>query len=118
MYQLSDLENPIIIYEYDAVFNLLEKAIINAFHDDMPYACLDDIPYVEYCPKRGEVEVDDVIYTVDQPLQDYLDNARKQLETVPLPQIKLKSIEIHLTHPEDDDKPGSMKMGCVRPSMN
>ena len=44
MYQLSDLQNPIIIYECDACYNLLEKAIINAFHDDMPYACLDDIP--------------------------------------------------------------------------
>ena len=118
MYQLSDLEDPIVIYEYDAGYNLIEKAIINAFHEDMPHACLDDIPYVEHFPERGEVEVDDVIYTLDQALQDYLKDAQQQLETVPLPQIRLKSIEIHLTHPEDDDEPGSMKIGCVRPSMN
>ncbi|MXV74893.1 hypothetical protein F4Z99_11510 [Candidatus Poribacteria bacterium] len=118
MYTLEDLTNPIVVYTYDAGYNILEKAIINAFHEDMPHACLDDIPYVEYNPDTGEVEVDDKFYEIDRELQDYLNDARKQLHSVPLPQIKLKSIEIQITHPETEDEKGFMKIGAYRPSLN
>ena len=115
MYTIEDLsENkPIIVSEYDAGYNILEIAILNAFHEQMPYASLDDIPYVDYNPGTGEVQVDNQYYEIDQSLQNYLTDAHEQLNTIPLPQIKLKPIEIYLTHPEKDDQKGFMKIRAV-----
>ena len=111
MYTLADLRNPIILGEVHPGHNILEKSILDGFHEEMPYACLDNIPYVEYNPKTGEVEVDDVSYKVDRELQGYLKEAELLFNTVPLPQIKLKCIEIHLTHPQEDGGKGEMKIG-------
>ena len=118
MYTLEDLRNPIVTYEHHPGHNIIEKAIIDAFHEQMPYACLDDIPYVEYNPDTGEVEVDDVSYEVDRELQEYLKEANLLLNTVPLPKIRLKGIEINMTHPEEEGEKGQMKIGCVRTPSN
>lgn len=114
MYTLEYLRKPIILGEVHPGHNILEKSIIDGFHEEMPYACLDDIPYIEYNPDTGEVEVDDVSYEVDRELQEYLKEANLLLNTVPLPKIKLKRIEIHMTHPEEEGEKGKMKIGCVR----
>ena len=112
MYTLADLTKPIVLGEIHPGHNILEKSILDGFHEEMPYACLNDIPYVEYNPKTGEVEVDDVSYKVDRELQKYLKEADLLFNTVPLPQICLKRIEIHMTHPEINREKGEMKIGA------
>lgn len=108
MYTLQDLTSPLTINEWDAGHNILETAIINAFHEDMPHACLDDIPYVEYIPEDGGVEIDDEYYKLDEKLQKYLTDAQEKLQTTPLPQISLQPIEIEMTHPKEDGEKGFM----------
>ena len=115
MYTVRDLSSPVVVYEGDAGWNILEKAITNTFHEDLPYACLDDIPYVEYNPETGLVEIDNEIYVVDKFLQEYLDDARRQLETIPLPQIKLGSVDLEITPPENEGEKGSIRIENYRP---
>ena len=115
MYTLEDIRNPIVTYEHHPGHNILDKAIEDAFHEQMPYAYLDDIPYVEYNADTGEVEINDVFYEVDRELQEYLKEANLLLNTVPLPKIRLKRIEINMTHPEEKGEKGQMKIGCVLP---
>ena len=117
MYTLSDLKPMIIIYESGACHNVLANAIMDEFFDQLPHACLDDLPYVEYYPERGEVEVDDQIYTVGTKLQKYLKDADHLYRTMPLPEITLQCVEITVTHPEtdDEDEKGSMEITVFRP---
>ena len=113
MYTIEDLNNPISIGESDAGHNLLDKAITNAFYGELQYTCLNDIPYIEYNPDTGELEVDDLIYEIDECLQKYLSDADEQLNTIPLPQIKLRPIDIEVTHPKEDGQKGFMKIGNI-----
>ena len=113
MYTIEDLDNPISIAQYDAGHNILDKAITNAFHQQFQYTCLNDIPYVEYNPDTGELEVDDLIYKIGECLQKYLSDANEQLNTIPLPQIKLRPIDIEITHPKEDGQKGFMKIGAI-----
>ena len=115
MYTLKDLKDTIIIYESGAGHNVLEKAITDEFHEQLPYACLDDLPYVEYNPQKGEVEIDDEIYSVGTKLREYLQKAHELFTKLPLPEITLRSVEITVTHPETEDDKGSMEISLLRP---
>lgn len=115
MYTLSDLEAPIRITTNRMGFNLLENTIADAFHEQCPYACLDDIPYVEYNPDTKEVEIDDDIYEVDEELQAYLKEANTLFHSVPLPQIRIKTATLKITHPENDGEKGTIGIECITP---
>ena len=117
MYTLSDLKNTIIVYEFGAHHDVLSKAIMDEFFEQLPHACLDDIPYVEYSPERGEVEVEHTIYTVGPKLQEYLKKAALLFKKLPLPEITLQCVEITVNHPEtdDEDEKGSMEITVFRP---
>ena len=117
MYTLSDLNNPIIIYESGAHHDVLSKAIMDEFFEQLPHSCLEDIPYVEYSPEKGEVEIDDRIYSVGPKLQEYLKKAAKLFSKLPLPDITLQCVEITAIHPQtdDEDEKGSMEISLFRP---
>ena len=102
IYSIQDIEEPIQIHAFDADFNILEKAINSAFMEDHPYACLDDLPYIEYNQNTGKVEIDSEYYNVDPKLQEYLNDFNHKLNTIPITKIKLKPIELYIIHPEDD----------------
>ena len=115
MYTLSDLEAPIRITTSTLGFNPLENTIVDAFQEQYPYACLDDIPYIEYNPDTKEVEVDDDIYEVDKELQAYLEEANNLFHSVPLPRIRIKTATLKITHPKNDDEKGTIGIECITP---
>ena len=117
MYTLHDLEAPIRITTRRMGFNLLENTIADAFHEQCPHACLDDLPYVEYNPDTKEIEVDDDFYEIDRELQAYLEEADKLFHTVPLPKIQIKTATLKITHPEINGEKGMIGIECINPPM-
>ena len=95
----------------------LKKRLPMNSTSQLPYACLDDLPYVEYNPQKGEVEIDDEIYNVGTKLREYLRKAHDLFTKLPLPEITLRSIEIKITHPETEDEKGMMEISLFRPKV-
>ena len=113
MYNLTHLEGPIRITNSELGFNLLENAITNAFQVQCPHACLDDLPYIEYHPETKEIEVDDEFYEIHKDLQSYLEKADKLFQTVPLPNIRIKTVTLKITHPGDYREKGIIEIECI-----
>lgn len=105
-YDIEDLNTSIQIHPPHLFTNPLEKAIEEAFYEDFPYLCIDDLPCVEYIEHTGIVEIEQTEYELSQELKDYLENYQNELKTKPIPEVNIKAIEIKLTHPENDDEKG------------
>ena len=104
IYSIQDLEKPIKIHAFDANPNLLESVINAAFAEDLPYACIDDLPYVQYDPDTGKVEIESDEYNVTPELQEYLNDFNQKLNTIPIKKIRLKPVILYTFHPDENNE--------------
>ena len=116
MYDLQDLDNPVIISSTDAWHDPLSKAVENAFCDEFQYASVDDVPFLEYDYSTGEAKIDDITYAVSFQLQHQLQIIRQRFYTIPLPNIRFDSIQLKFTHPENEDEKGLIEIEKIIPN--
>ena len=113
MYTIKDIVDPTIsIYNYyarDSGLRLVNYAVDELFHEELPYATLSDLPCVQYHYNTGLLTIDDLEYQADNEVKKYLKSIYEEFQTTLLPNIEIQNVHIALTHPEDEDTIGSMK---------
>ena len=117
MYNLQDLKDPIRITSRDVGYSTLENALYDAFRDQYIFTGSHDLPYIDYNPKTGEVNIEDQVYTIDKDLQTYLLAADAKFYMIPLPLIRIKTVTLKITHPKADDK-GNIEIECINEPIN
>ena len=109
MYGIEDLKQPITIYAPHILTSPIEEAIEEAFREQFIYAGIDDFASVYY--KGGQtIEIEQEEYEMSQELVEYLRDYKHQLQTKPIPQIKINAIELKITPPEKEGEKGYIEI--------
>ena len=110
MYGIKDLEENVIIYPPHLLTSPIEEAIEEAFREEFIYAGTDDIPSVLYFEGRQTIEIEQEEYEMSQELIEYLKDYKHQLQTKPIPEVKINAIEIKITPPEKEGEKGYIEI--------
>ena len=99
------------IYQTD----LLTGCIYDQLLDQ--YNVKNDMPLIEHDINKGIVKITydqiyhlDGIYHIDKPLQKILKEFEEQLQTKPIKELKLRTIEIEIIEPHDENTTGIIKL--------
>lgn len=115
VYTVHDLTDPIRIVTGDIGNDPLGNAINDAFRYQLPYACLDDLPYAEYNRETQELNIDNEVYEVSKDVQEYLKEADNLFHNIPVPKIELKTLTLKMIHPDETNKKGMIQIECINP---
>ena len=103
LYGIEDIEDNLRIYSFSISYNIMERAIIDAFYENYPDACLADIPHIEYAKGSDTMLIENKEYTVTKELQEYLADIEHQLETKPMKKVKPRPVDLYLIFPVEED---------------
>ena len=103
LYGIEDIQDSIRIYSFSISYDILERAVIDAFYENHPYASLTDIPHIEYEKGSDNMLIDNQEYNITKELQEYLTDINQQLETKPIRKIKPRPVDLYLILPVDEE---------------